>query len=126
MLVRIALIQGNRLDIGKISQSILRLKAACALYCTKATTINSARWYFYANSGPFSTLQYVCSAMAVLLHYSFLCVFMWMLMEGIVLYVVLVRVFVKALERRYILAFTTASYGIQSRWKYDYILCSLK
>ncbi len=52
-----------------------------------------------------------CQAIAVLLHYFFLVSFMWMLMEGVVLYVVLVRVFVKR-TKYYILAFTLASYGI--------------
>ena len=56
------------------------------------------------------TLQAVCSAIAVLLHYLFLVVFMWMLMEGVVLYVALVKVFVK-FHKRYIAAFTVASYG---------------
>ena len=35
---------------------------------------------------------------------------MWMLMEGVVLYVALVKVFVKY-HKRYIAAFTVASYG---------------
>ena len=48
--------------------------------------------------------------MAVLLHYTFLVSFMWMLMEGAVLYVLLVKVFVKH-RRWYIVAFTIASYG---------------
>ena len=52
-----------------------------------------------------------CQVIAVLLHYFFLVSFMWMLMEGVVLYVVLVLVFVKH-TRYYILAFTLASYGI--------------
>ena len=54
--------------------------------------------------------QAVCSAIAVLLHYLFLVVFMWMLMEGVVLYVKLVMVFIKH-HKRYIFAFTVASYG---------------
>ena len=52
-----------------------------------------------------------CKVIAVLLHYFFLVSFMWMLMEGVVLYVVLVRVFVKN-KKRYLIAFTIASYGI--------------
>ena len=52
-----------------------------------------------------------CQVIAVLLHYFFLVTFMWMLMEGVVLYVALVRVFVKH-KRRYIVAFTVASYGL--------------
>ena len=52
-----------------------------------------------------------CQVIAVLLHYFFLVSFMWMLMEGVVLYVVLVRVFVKN-KKLYMLAFTIASYGI--------------
>ena len=52
-----------------------------------------------------------CQAIAVLLHYFFLVSFMWMLMEGVVLYVILVRVFVTN-TRRYILAYTIASYGV--------------
>ena len=54
--------------------------------------------------------QAVCSAIAVLLHYMFLVVFMWMLMEGVVLYVALVVVFVNH-RMRYIAGFTIASYG---------------
>ena len=52
-----------------------------------------------------------CQVIAVLLHYFFLVSFMWMLMEGVVLYVVLVRVFVKY-KKRYLFAFTIFSYGI--------------
>ena len=51
-----------------------------------------------------------CQVIAVLLHYFFLVSFMWMLMEGVVLYVALVRVFVKH-TKRYIIAFTVTSYG---------------
>ena len=36
---------------------------------------------------------------------------MWMLMEGVVLYVVLVRVFIKK-QRRYIVGFFLLSYGL--------------
>ena len=52
-----------------------------------------------------------CQAIAVLLHYFFLVSFMWMLMEGVVLYVALVRVFVTH-KKLYLLAFTVASYGV--------------
>jgi len=52
-----------------------------------------------------------CQAIAVLLHYFFLVTFMWMLMEGVVLYVALVRVFVKK-QKYYIAAFTIVSYGL--------------
>ena len=52
-----------------------------------------------------------CQVIAVLLHYFFLVSFMWMLMEGVVLYVALVHVFVTN-EKLYMLAFTIASYGI--------------
>ena len=52
-----------------------------------------------------------CQAIAVLLHYFFLVSFMWMLMEGVFLYLVLVRVFVSN-TKRYIIAFTIASYGL--------------
>lgn len=47
----------------------------------------------------------------MLLHYFFLVTFMWMLMEGVVLYVALVRVFVKK-QKYYIAAFTIVSYGM--------------
>ena len=47
---------------------------------------------------------------AVLLHYSFLVTFMWMLMEGVILYVTLVRVFIVN-KKRYLAAFTIISYG---------------
>ncbi len=52
-----------------------------------------------------------CQAIAVLLHYFFLVSFMWMLMEGVVLYVALILVFVKH-EKRYMFGFFLASYGI--------------
>jgi len=58
-----------------------------------------------------SMLQKACQAIAVLLHYFFLVTFMWMLMEGVVLYVALVRVFVKK-QKYYIAAFTIVSYGM--------------
>ena len=51
-----------------------------------------------------------CRLVAVLLHYWFLASFMWMLMEGVVLYVALVMVFVSH-HRRHIAAFTIVSYG---------------
>ncbi|XP_064400246.1 adhesion G-protein coupled receptor G6-like [Halichondria panicea] len=52
-----------------------------------------------------------CQTAAVLMHYLFLVSFMWMLMEGVVLYLVLVKVFVKEHERKYIFNFTIVSYG---------------
>ena len=67
-----------------------------------------------------------CQVVAVLLHYFFLVTFMWMLMEGVVLYVVLVRVFVKY-HKRYIIAFTVISYGnaiiaLMHKHTYMYVL----
>ncbi len=53
-----------------------------------------------------------CRTVAVLMHYLFLVSFMWMLMEGVVLYLVLVKVFVKEHERKYIVGFTIVSYGM--------------
>ena len=60
--------------------------------------------------GEGSEVSIGCRSVAVLLHYWFLVSFMWMLMEGVVLYVALVRVFV-TYHARYIAAFTSASYG---------------
>jgi len=54
--------------------------------------------------------QVGCQVVAVLLHYFFLVTFMWMLMEGVVLYVALVRVFVEH-KTRYIIVYTAISYG---------------
>ena len=51
-----------------------------------------------------------CRLVAVLLHYCFLVSFMWMLMEGVVLYIALVKIFV-GYHSRYIATFTIASYG---------------
>ena len=51
-----------------------------------------------------------CRTAAVIMHYLFLVSFMWMLMEGVVLYVALVRVFVKH-QRRYMFGFFVFSYG---------------
>ena len=52
-----------------------------------------------------------CQVIAVLLHYFFLVSFMWMLMEGVVLYVLFVKVFFSH-PKRYMLAFTITSYGL--------------
>ena len=52
-----------------------------------------------------------CQVVAVLLHYLFLVSFMWMLMEGVVLYVILIKVFVTN-TKRYLIAFTLTSYGL--------------
>ena len=52
-----------------------------------------------------------CQLVAVLLHYFFLVSFMWMLMEGVVLYVILIKVFVTN-TKRYVIAFTVTSYGL--------------
>ncbi len=56
-------------------------------------------------------MQGLCQGIAVVLHYFFLVSFMWMLMEGVVLYVMLVRVFIKK-QRDYIIGFTLVSYGL--------------
>lgn len=58
----------------------------------------------------------MCQTIAVLLHYGFLVTFMWMLMEGVVLYVALVRVFVTK-PRRYMIGFTITSYGNKSSFR---------
>ncbi len=52
-----------------------------------------------------------CQIIAVLLHYFFLVSFMWMLMEGVILYLALVRVFIKN-KKIYIITFTAVSYGL--------------
>ena len=54
--------------------------------------------------------QAVCSGIAVVLQYMFLVTFMWMLMEGVALYVIIVKVFISN-TKRYIIAFTLISYG---------------
>ena len=52
-----------------------------------------------------------CQVIAVLLHYFFLVSFMWMLMEGVVLYIILIKIFISN-TKRIVLIFTIASYGI--------------
>ncbi len=54
-----------------------------------------------------------CRTAAVLMHYLFLVSFMWMLMEGVVLYVALVKIFVKH-QKRYNIGFFLFSYGESS------------
>ena len=56
--------------------------------------------------------QIGCSIVAVILHYFFMASFMWMLMEGVVLYVIMVKVFIQGKERKYMIAFTVISYGM--------------
>ena len=57
-----------------------------------------------------------CRVVAVLLHYFFLASFMWVLMEGVVLYVELLRAFIKH-TLRYITAFTLTSYGMYALYR---------
>jgi len=52
-----------------------------------------------------------CQIIAVLLHYFFLVSFMWMLMEGVFLYIFLIKVFVQK-KKYYLFAFTVTSYGL--------------
>ncbi|XP_065911955.1 adhesion G protein-coupled receptor L3-like isoform X2 [Dysidea avara] len=51
-----------------------------------------------------------CATIAILLHYFFLTTFMWMLMEGVVLYIVLVKVFTQV-DWKYYTGFTLLCYG---------------
>ena len=51
-----------------------------------------------------------CQTAAVLMHYLFLVSFMWMLMEGVVLYLILIKVFITE-QRRYMIGFFVFSYG---------------
>ena len=46
---------------------------------------------------------WLCTTITALLHYSFLCVFCWMLAEGILLYLLVVRVFRRAAQKWYYL-----------------------
>ena len=55
-------------------------------------------------------MQAGCATVAILLHYFFLTSFMWVLMEGIVLYIMLVQVFAQ-INWKYYTAFTALSYG---------------
>ena len=53
-----------------------------------------------------------CRTAAVIMHYLFLVSFMWMLMEGVVLYVALVKVFTTdQRKRKYMIGFFILSYG---------------
>ena len=47
--------------------------------------------------------QWLCTTVAAVLHYLFLCVFCWMLAEGIVLYMLVVRAFQTNFENWYYL-----------------------
>ncbi|XP_065882715.1 adhesion G protein-coupled receptor L3-like [Dysidea avara] len=51
-----------------------------------------------------------CATVAILLHYFFLTSFMWMLMEGLVLYIILVKVYAKVNWKLYT-GFTLLCYG---------------
>ena len=48
-------------------------------------------------------LQWLCTTITALLQYFFLCVFCWMLAEGIMLYLLVVKVFGKAAQKWYYL-----------------------
>lgn len=51
-----------------------------------------------------------CTAVAVILQYFYTVTFMWMLMEGIILYIKLVKVFGTE-DRKHYVIFTVVSYG---------------
>ena len=51
-----------------------------------------------------------CTAVAVILQYFYSVTFMWMLMEGVILYIKLVKVFGNE-DRKHYIIFTTVSYG---------------
>ena len=55
-------------------------------------------------------MQAGCATVAILLHYFFLTTFMWMLMEGVVLCIVLVKVFTQV-DWKYYTGFTLLCYG---------------
>lgn len=46
-------------------------------------------------------VQWLCSTVAAVLHYLFLCVFCWSLAEGIMVYVLIVRIFSSTFEKWY-------------------------
>ena len=79
------------------------------------TSLSLSLFLSLSLSPPFP--QDACSAIAILLHYFFLASFMWMLMEGVVLYVALVRVFIKK-QSLYIAGFTIVSYGMWDSIQY--------
>ena len=71
-------------------------------------------------------IQVVCATVAILLQYFFLTSFMWMLMEGIVLYIVLVKVFTQV-NWKYYISFTLLSYGktaCANNYTYVSMICS--
>ncbi len=103
------------------------LNEATSLLCVLCRSLWSMRNYIHINlcvSLILAQLMFVsgvtphgggvvdpgCRTVAILMHYLFLVSFMWMLMEGVVLYVALVKVFVKN-QKRYIIGFTIFSYG---------------
>ena len=58
-------------------------------------------------------MQVACATVATLLHYFFIVSFMWMLMEGVVLYIMLVNVFsFRLIGRRYYGGFILLCYGM--------------
>lgn len=61
-------------------------------------------------------MQVLCSVIALALQYLFLASFMWMLMEGVVLYVVLIVVFIENRKKMYRILFTVLSYGMRQEW----------
>ena len=64
-----------------------------------------------------------CRIAAVIMHYLFLVSFMWMLMEGVVLYVALVRVFVTN-KGRYMIGYFLVSYGRLMKVKHFRTACT--
>lgn len=67
--------------------------------CVLKYNIQSQTLYMYFTSH----LQWLCTVVAAILHYLFLCVLCWMLAEGIMLYFLVVRVFGSAARKWYYL-----------------------
>jgi len=67
-------------------------------------------YYIAGYSNKCAAQQAGCATVAILLHYFFLTTFMWMLMEGVVLYIVLVKVFARV-DWKYYTIFTLLCYG---------------
>ena len=59
--------------------------------------------HIHNNYYDYDLFQALCITIAALLHYFFLSVFCWMLAEGIMLYLLIVRVFGTAAEKWYYL-----------------------
>lgn len=85
----------------------MHLHLAGALLCLHLSFLLGSCWVLVPNV---TDDEWVCKGLGLLLHWSLLAAFMWMLLEGFHLYLLLVRVF-NVYIKRYTLKLSLVAWG---------------